>query len=755
MIRSRALLAFRYSMATVLAFVLFGALSCSENTSAPEAEPANVAVETANSVQKIVGPDGGTLTTTSGAGIAYTLEIPAGALLDEFEIAMTPVTSIKGIPYAGGLEGAVQLQPSGLNLLTPAVLTIGATAAPTAEQSLVGFLYEGDAAAFELAAGGEAGGEMRVMVSHFSGAGAALANPGDIGDCEALGSGEPLSIVITMCVGAGDRTAFLDVMQRYFDDLIEPAVRNGSGDGLQDGIRDYLAWRGIVEGGLSEVYNAGDAETVFADRILSLETTIDTKIRDGIAAAKADCTPGELQWLIEVFEYRALAIAVFEGLPSGLDDLIFADLCASAIVESTDLADPLPQNQDRSLDIDFALDINGTPTDAVFSVTVADPDNLVRTPSGRTDAQGRYTTVVRRLIEEGANFDVGATLILPLFGVFGLALVEVPITVEDQVFRGGNARITTDLPATVAPLDAFFLRIQIERLTREGYVVVPNADVTLSVQGGSAFPDHLTSDGTGSAATELIASDGAVDLIVDIAVSLDGASLGSKRVEAAIVAGGIVLRENTHSFMSTFAPFNFGACTGSGDEPQYDDDGQASLSSQVDEHCDNPLQITTTRSAFASLITNPGLAPDNRSMVATLQSSGNLYANVDACVDPDFCNDISSSATVIFQLEFDVVGADMNFEFDASRAWDAAGISSSTITLTRQSGPSPHIINWNGNPSEVLLVGNLTPGYYVFNYVANLYATASPGGEAQTVTWNTGATLTIAPAPNSTEGNGR
>lgn len=608
---------------------------------------------------------------------------------------------------------------------------------------------------FELAAGGEAGGEMRVMVSHFSGAGAALANPGDIGDCEALGPGESLSIVITMCVEAGDRTAYLDVMQRYFDDLIEPAVRNGSGDAIQAGVRDYLTWRGIVEGGLSEVYNAGDAETVFADRILSLETTIDTKIRDGIAAAKADCTPGELQWLIEVFEYRALAIAVFEGIPSGLDDLVFADLCASAIVESTDLADPLPQNQDRSLDIDFALDINGTPTDAVFSVTVADPDNLVRTPSGRTDAQGRYTTVVRRLIEEGANFDVGATLILPLFGVSGLALAEVPITAEDQVFRGGNARITTDLPATVAPLDAFFLRIQIERLTSEGYMVVPNADVTLSVQGGSAFPDHLATDGTGSAATELIASDGAVDLIVDIAVSLDGASLGSKRVEATIVAGGIVLRENTHSFMDTFAPIDFGACTGSGEEPQYDDDGHASLSAQVDEHCENPLQITTTRSAFASLITNLGLAPDNRSMVATLQSSGNLYANVDACVDPDFCDDISSSATVIFQLEFDVVGADMNFEFDASHAWDAAGISSSTITLTRQSGPNPYIINWNGNPSEVLMVGNLTPGFYVFNYVAHLYATASPGGEAQTVTWNTEAALTIAPAPNSTEGNGR
>jgi hypothetical protein len=221
------------------------------------------------------------------------------------------------------------------------------------------------------------------------------------------------------------------------------------------------------------------------------------------------------------------------------------------------------------------------------------------------------------------------------------------------------------------------------------------------------------------------------------------------------VAGGIVLRENTHSFMDTFSPFNFGACTGSGDEPQYDDDGQASLSAQADEHCENPLQITTTRSAFASLITNPGLAPDNRSMAATLQSSGNLHANVDACANPDFCDDISSSATVIFQLEFDVVGADMNFEFDAGHTWDAAGISSSTITLTRQSGPNPKIINWNGNPSEVLMVGNLTPGYYVFSYVAHLYATASPGGEAQTVTWNTEAALTIAPAPNSTEGKGR
>ena len=54
---------------------------------------------------------------------------------------------------------------------------------------------------------------------------------------------------------------------------------------------------------------------------------------------------------------------------------------------------------------------------------------------------------------------------------------------------------------------------------------------------------------------------------------------------------------------------------------------------------------------------------------------------------------------------------------------------------------------WNGTPTDLLLVGNLTPGYYVFEYGANVAVTAEPNGGPRTATWNTEGTLTITPAP--------
>ena len=59
------------STATLIALALAGTLSCSDDPSAPEPEPADVAVETANRVQETIGPDGGMLATASSSGITY------------------------------------------------------------------------------------------------------------------------------------------------------------------------------------------------------------------------------------------------------------------------------------------------------------------------------------------------------------------------------------------------------------------------------------------------------------------------------------------------------------------------------------------------------------------------------------------------------------------------------------------------------------------------------------------------------------
>jgi hypothetical protein len=65
-------------------------------------------VESTQRVAQSIGPAGGTVATTSLAGLAYRPDIPAGALTTPTEIAITPVRSIADLPYSGGLESLHQ-----------------------------------------------------------------------------------------------------------------------------------------------------------------------------------------------------------------------------------------------------------------------------------------------------------------------------------------------------------------------------------------------------------------------------------------------------------------------------------------------------------------------------------------------------------------------------------------------------------------------------------------------------------------------
>src|SRR5688572_5462445 len=60
-------------------------------------------LEPANAASASIGSAGGTLTTTSGAGIQYTLEIPAGALIKSEQTRMTPISGISHLGLSGGL----------------------------------------------------------------------------------------------------------------------------------------------------------------------------------------------------------------------------------------------------------------------------------------------------------------------------------------------------------------------------------------------------------------------------------------------------------------------------------------------------------------------------------------------------------------------------------------------------------------------------------------------------------------------------
>ena len=91
----------------------------------PPVQPAVEAhPDTSRASSKVISPEGGSLSAVAADGTQFTLTIPAGALVSEEEITLTPVTAIDRLPLSGGLSAAVQLAPDGLLLFQAATLVI-------------------------------------------------------------------------------------------------------------------------------------------------------------------------------------------------------------------------------------------------------------------------------------------------------------------------------------------------------------------------------------------------------------------------------------------------------------------------------------------------------------------------------------------------------------------------------------------------------------------------------------------------------
>ncbi|MDP9485439.1 MAG: hypothetical protein M3Q49_06555 [Actinomycetota bacterium] len=119
-------------------------------------------------VAKTIPTGGGTISATASDGTKFALSLPAGSLLSEQKITMTPVGQVGGLPMSGGLVAGVDLKPDGLQLHKPARLTITPPAGaevPLSRQT--GFSYHGGGEEFHLYAlkGTE---QLAFELSHFS-----------------------------------------------------------------------------------------------------------------------------------------------------------------------------------------------------------------------------------------------------------------------------------------------------------------------------------------------------------------------------------------------------------------------------------------------------------------------------------------------------------------------------------------------------------------------------------------------------------
>jgi len=211
-----------------------------------------VTLEEDRVAQADVNDEGGEVSAASSSGVEYHLSVPPGALPDNYQIRMTPIKSMEGLPLSGGLLGAVHLGPEGLVLLQPAVLTVSLPEG-TPPEEVVAFAYQGNGEHTHLYPASIEGNMLTFQISHFSGYGGGRGSPGETsgwpptGDPNADYEQQAADYMRKHPNGQND-DAFIKLLRQWFNEVIYPALKAAEKDDatLDAAGAAFLDWAGQV-----------------------------------------------------------------------------------------------------------------------------------------------------------------------------------------------------------------------------------------------------------------------------------------------------------------------------------------------------------------------------------------------------------------------------------------------------------------------------------------------------------------------------
>jgi hypothetical protein len=411
-------------------------LSCSDDSTAPPAaDTGPVQKDAAHAVSETLGSDGGSISATGANGIQYTLEVPAGALINPTRITVTPILGIEGFGLSGGLAGAVDLQPSGLEFVQAAVLRIQTSATPGTGEQLAGFTANGDFSKRALSLAAADAGEIFVLVPHFTVAGAGFGTQQDVGAFPVQGSSVLESLFNDIVVLSpvpwltATRSTAETLAHTAFSQVVLPELQNADTDGkLVDAIGAYDRWRRMLSlvaanGEIPAGILTDDSATLSVpsgfqgevDQALDLAADA---IKDAIDGNNTVCENSEsFAALANVLYWqREAEILGIATQANGLDRAtVLLFLCVDPVIEGIDLPAVMQVGFPHSLDITAGLifGASGAPVGAPFQITVTAQNASVQNPTGFTNSQGQYTTVITATGSDVVSVTVTACLVLP------------------------------------------------------------------------------------------------------------------------------------------------------------------------------------------------------------------------------------------------------------------------------------------------------------------------------------------------------
>ena len=279
-------------------------------------QPATLVVEGDRTTTQILTPAGGALSATGSSGASYTLTVPAGALISDRAIAVTPLASAAGLPLTR-LLGGVRFGPDGLQLEQAATLSV--TVPPGLPLTgIVGFTAKDDGTGFEIVPVTIVGRTVTLAVSHFSsgGVGQSVCGPSvssavGIAACRAMAQNlseaatiiadlenfpVPVRVLLAAEINAG--------MRGWINQFILPSLRDAGDAGNPDPTLHYFLGVALREktaiDAMLQMTAMLDPASGLADELQAINDALPAALEGRRLAANASCLADRANFLVHV-----------------------------------------------------------------------------------------------------------------------------------------------------------------------------------------------------------------------------------------------------------------------------------------------------------------------------------------------------------------------------------------------------------------------------------------------------------------------
>lgn len=419
-------------------------LACggSDKSTGPGPSGGKVSLDASRAASDSIGVGGGTITATSGSGVRYALQIPAGALESKVKITLTPITDVKSLPVSGGFAAGADFQPAGLHFALPARLSVSPVAAAPSGAQLIALTFEGDADSLGLTPVFDSSGTEIVFLTHFSGASFVFGTTADLSALaqqhSSASANQPFLDQLSNLgrVPPAGNPAALPILQQWFSTVILPGLQGASSDAeLILAVGDYDRWATNAEAELTGEIPLTNVTSPPQQPLVpaSLATEVGQAgaaaapaLRNAIAGNDATClAQRNLQAMLNELFWQGYASYFHVATTAQHLDraTVIANLCGEVRLDSSKLVDPLPAGQGESFDMVWGVLIGHSPPvlPVEFSVTVSATGATVAPASGLTGpnpqggpiTKGFFTTVVNGSTGATANLSAKACLIPP------------------------------------------------------------------------------------------------------------------------------------------------------------------------------------------------------------------------------------------------------------------------------------------------------------------------------------------------------